>query len=104
MSASFQQVTLQLVIDRFASEPDAEIGSGEIRPPDDDQRRAVQGKLSSPPRQIGQEVAISRFDVLIGGIDLVDSPLNPGTFRRCLVAFQDRRGTLVKTGPLIDTR
>lgn len=50
LSTSFQQVALQLFIDRFASQPDAEIGRGEIGPLDDDQRRAVQGKFRSPSR------------------------------------------------------
>jgi len=44
----FQQVTLLLLIYRFASRPDAETGGSEIGSLDDDLRRAVQA--SSVPR------------------------------------------------------
>jgi len=104
MSALFHQILLQLFINRLAPQPDTEIGGGEIGPLDDDQRRAVQGEFRSPPRQIGQGVAIPWLDVPVGGIEFVEAALQPRTFAGVRLRARTGAAPLSKSGPLIDTR
>ncbi len=103
MSASFQQIALQLFINWFSPEPDAEIGGGEIGPLDDDQRRAVQGKFRSPPGQIGQGVAVPRLDVLVSALIWSRRPLSRARSAGVWLRSKTGAAPLSKTGPLIDT-